>query len=327
MTRLLTRGDVASLLSLAELIDAVEDVLRRHGAGAVAAPQSLGTVVDLGGFHVKTAVTESYVAKVNANFPGNPSRHGLPTIQGVVAVFDASRGVLRALMDSGEITTLRTAAATAVAARHLARADATVATIVGCGVQGRAHLAALLAVRPVRRVFAVDRDEEVAAAFAAEASRAFGVDVVSGCALDDAVRRSDVVVTCTPSRRPLLEARHLRDGMFIAGVGADHPEKNELSPNLLASSRVVPDLLDQAAKMGDLHHALDAGAMTPEAVHGELPDVLCGRVPARLRDDETFVFDSTGTALQDAVAATLALSRAEERGVGLDVDLAGPSGH
>lgn len=326
MTRVLTREDVASLLSLRELIDAVEDVLRRHGEGAIAAPQSLGTAVEHGGFHVKTAVTDVYVAKVNANFPGNPSRHGLPTIQGVVAVFDASRGALRALMDSGEITTLRTAAATAVAARHLARADASVAAIVGCGVQGRAHLAALLAVRPIRRVFAVDRDGEVAAAFAAGASRAFHVDVVSGFALDDAVRRSDVVVTCTPSRRPLLEARHFRRGMFIAGVGADHPEKNELSPDLLASSRVVPDLLDQAAKMGDLHHALDAGAVTLEDVHGELPDVLCGRVPARLREDETFVFDSTGTALQDAVAATLALSRAEERGVGLDVDLTGPGG-
>jgi ornithine cyclodeaminase len=129
-------------------------------------------------------------------------------------------------------------------------------------------------------------------------------------------------VTCTPSRRPLLEGRHARPGLLIAGVGADNPEKNELAPSLLARARVVPDILEQAAAMGDLHHAITAGVMTREDVHGELSDVICGRVPGRRSADEVFVFDSTGSALQDVVVASLALRRAAERGDGTEIDFA-----
>ena len=299
MTLLLTHDDIVRLLTIDDCLTAVEDAFRGFGEGRIAPPQSLGLHADDGTFHIKAAMTDVVAVKINANFPRNAERHGLPTIQGVIVVMDRERGTPLAIMDSAWITTLRTAAATAVAAKYLAREDTTTMTIIGCGVQGRAHVEALRRVRNIETLYACDRDPE--------AARSTGGIVAE---IDEAVAQSDIVVTCTTSRAPILHARHLRPGLFIAGVGADNPEKHELAPELLAGAKVVPDLLDQAAKMGDLHHALAAGALARGDVHGELADVLCGKVAGRRSDDEVFVFDSTGTALQDVVVAAVVYRRA-----------------
>jgi len=180
-TLVLTRRDVSRLLPMADCVEAVERAFRRHAAGASIPPGVLGTQVDGGGFHVKTAGLHGergapgersvFAAKVNANFPENPARRGLPTIQGVIALFDAETGGPLAVLDAIEITSLRTAAATAVAARHLARADAGVVTVCGCGEQGRAQLRALAAVRAVRAAMAFDVDAGRAARYADEMAR------------------------------------------------------------------------------------------------------------------------------------------------------------
>jgi alanine dehydrogenase len=319
MTRILTQADVAALLSIDDCIAAVETVFRDYGEGRIAPPQSLGVHAAGGTFHVKAAVADVFAAKINANFPGNRQQHGLPTIQGVIIVMDIERGTPLGILDSTLITTLRTAAATAVAATYLARTDSRTITIIGCGIQGAAHLEALLRVRPLARAFAYDADSNISLRFAHEMRQRLGVDVAQTRSIADAVAESDIVVTCTPSRSPILDASHRHPGLFIAGVGADNPEKHELAPELLAQSLVVPDILDQAATMGDLHHAIAAGILTRDDIHGELADVICGRAPGRTTDDEVFVFDSTGTALQDVVAASVALSRAVERGVGVEV--------
>ena len=171
-TRLLTRRDVRDLLDMDACIAAVDYAFRAHADGATLSPGVLGTHVPDGGFHVKTAGLRDargrtyFAMKINGNFPGNPARHGLPTIQGVISLHDASDGSLLALLDSMEITTLRTAAATAVAARHLARADARVVTVIGCGVQGRSQLLALTRVRSIERAFACDTEPGAAARYA-----------------------------------------------------------------------------------------------------------------------------------------------------------------
>ncbi|GLC23810.1 ornithine cyclodeaminase family protein [Roseisolibacter agri] len=324
-TRLLTRRDVTRLLSATDCVAAVERAFRLHAEGRSIAPGVLGTHVAGGGFHVKTAGLRGahsvFVAKVNANFPENPARRGLPTIQGVIALFDAESGRLLALLDSMEITSLRTAAATAVAARHLAREDAGVATICGCGEQGRAHLRALAAVRTLRTVLAFDADAARAARFADEMTRETGIAVAAVDDLAAATRRSDVVVTCTPARRWILGRGDVRPGAFVAAVGADNPEKQELEPALLAASTVVVDVLEQCATIGDLHHALDAGVMTRAQVHAELADVVSGAKAARRAEDEVIVFDSTGTALEDVAVAWLAYERAVADGVGMAIGL------
>jgi len=319
-TLLLTGADVRSLLSLKECIDAVEVAMGSHGLGLAPAPRVLGYHVTHGGFHVKAgALAEErsrFAAKVNANFPENPRRFGLPTIQGVVLLFDALNGSVLAIMDSMEITRLRTAAASAVAAKHLARADARTVTICGCGVQGRAHVEAMMLVRGLERVRLYDVDAGRAERLCGELASSFRVSLEVVRDLAAAARTSDIVVTCTPARAPLLAAGDVSPGAFIAAVGADHPEKQEIAPALLASASIVTDVTDQAATMGDLHHAIACGALTRGAVHAELGEVLAGRRPGRRTEDEIIVFDSTGMALQDVAAAALVYEGALQGGRG-----------
>jgi len=309
-TLLLSRSEVERLLTPDLCIAAVEEAFGLLARGEVPPPGILGMHAGEGSFHVKagflTLDRPYFAAKLNANFPGNGARHGLPTIQGAVLLSDASNGTPLAIMDSMSITALRTAAASAVAARHLAKKDCGTVLIVGCGGQAPAQLQAILRVRKPRRVLAFDQDPRKAATFAASVVK----NVTVASELAGAVAQSDLIVTCTTSKRYLITREMVRPGTFIAAVGADNPEKQELTPALLSRTKIVADLLEQAAAMGDLHHALEAGAVRREDVHGELADVICGRVPGRTSDDETFVFDSTGTALQDMAVASIAVRRA-----------------
>lgn len=323
---LIRRGEVASLLDLRECIAAVEEAFRLHAEGRSLAPGVLETLTADGGFHIKSAGLALggrayFAAKVNGNFPGNAAKFGLPTIQGVVLLFDAERGRPLAALDSIEITALRTAAATAVAARHLARLDSRVATVAGCGTQGRAQLRALAEVLPLERVFVFDSDEARADAFAGEMSHALAASVEPVRDLSAAARASDVCVTCTPSRRPILMRGQLRPGAFVAAVGADNPTKQEIDPALMRSSKIVVDVLEQCASIGDLRHALEAGVVTRADVHAELGEIVAGRKAGRTNDEEIIVFDSTGTALQDVAAAAIVYERALRTGAGLRLNL------
>jgi ornithine cyclodeaminase/alanine dehydrogenase-like protein (mu-crystallin family) len=312
-----------------DCIEAVERGFLRHARGEVIPSGVLGTHVADGGFHVKTAGLPDaldgrpvFAAKVNANFPRNPDRYGLPTIQGVVMLFDATDGRLLALLDSIEITRLRTAAATAVAAKHLAP-DAPTVTICGCGQQSRSQLRALACVCRVKRAMALDPNPDRALRFAEDMAAELRFDVSVVQDPRDAARETGVWVTCTPAERWFLGREHVAPGGFVAAVGADGPRKQEIEPELLASSAVVVDVLDQCATFGDLHHAIASGLMGREDVRAELADVVSGRKPGRLSRDEIVVFDSTGTALEDVAVAALVYERALSNGVGLTVPLGG----
>lgn len=325
-TLLLTQRDVARVLDVERCIDAVERAFLLHAHGRSMKPAVVGTHVEGGGFHVKAAGLDGdrafYAAKVNANFPENPRARGLPTIQGVVLLFDASSGTPLAIMDSIEITRLRTAAASAVAAKHLARPDARTMTIIGCGAQAPSHLRALLAVRRIERVMAFDTVLDRAESFARamRSSTDAHIDVVTDHRA--AARASDIVLTCTPARAPILFADDLAPGVFVAAVGADNEDKQELDAGALAASVVVADLVEQCAMIGDLHHALDAGVMTIADVRADLAGVVSGMQPGRISPEERVIFDSTGTALQDVAAAALAYERACALGVGTPIILA-----
>ena len=324
-TLVLTRRDVQAFLGIDECIAAVEAAFRLHAAGRSLPPGVLGVRAREGGFHVKAAGLELsrpyFAAKTNGNFPSNPRRHGLPAIQGVIVLCDAENGCPLAVMDSMEVTARRTAAATAVAAKRLARPDASTVAVCGCGSQGREQLRALARVLPLRRAYAFDLDEATARAYAGDLSRELGFEVIATRDHVAAVRGSDVCVTCTPSREPFLLREHVRPGTFVAAVGADSPEKQELDPRLMAEAVVVVDALEQCAAIGDLHHALEAGALTREQVHAELADVITGRKPGRRDEEEITVFDSTGTAIEDVAAAAVVYEGAVAAGAGLAVAL------
>ena len=279
-----------------DAIAAVEEAFRQYDAGQLHAG-ILSTHVDGGAFHIKTSTYGRYfAAKLNANFPGNAP---LPTIQGVLVLFDAVNGVPLAVMDSIEVTRQRTAAASAVAAKHLARRDARTLTIYGCGGQAEAHLEALRRVLPIDRVHVVDLDSARAEAFAARYGAAVGAP------------EADVIVTCTTSRSPFL--RDIAPGTFVAAVGADNPQKSEIDPEAMRRAVVVADVLEQSATIGDLRAAIAAGTMTRSDVRGELGAVLTGRVDGRRDDREVIIFDSTGAGFQDAAVAVMAYERAVEQ--------------
>ena len=322
-TLVLTRSEVRRLLPLSDCVDAVDAAFRRQGQGLDPSPRVLGIHARDGGFHAKAAVVDEYFAmKLNGNFPLNPGRSGLPTIQGVVVLARVSNGQVLAVMDSIEITILRTAAATALAARALARADARVATVCGCGTQGAIHLEALVKICGIKQAFLHDVTDGAAERLARDSRAALGIPVEATRDLAGAIGHSDIVVTCTPARRPLVHAADVRPGTFIAAVGADSEDKQELDPTILARATVVVDNLDQCASIGELHHALDAGVLTRDTVHGDLAQIASGQRPGRTSASEITVFDSTGTALQDVAAAALVYERARAAGLGHALDLA-----
>lgn len=325
-TLVLKRSDVAALLGIEECITAVEQAFRLHSEGKTLTPRVLGICAPNGGFHIKAGLLDLnrsyFAAKTNANFPDNAKRFGLPLIQGVIVVCDAENGYPLAVMDSIEITIIRTGAATAVAAKYLARLESSVVTICGCGNQGRISLQALTKVLPLKRVYAFDKDPTLAGRFAKELSEELGIDIRATIDLGRAARRSDVCVTCTPSKEFFLKPEYIKPGTFVAAVGADNEEKWELDPRLMQASKVVVDLLDQSATIGDLHHALEAGLMMRSDVHAELGEVIAGKKPGRTSADEIIVFDSTGTALQDVASAAIVYERAVASGRGTRVNFA-----
>lgn len=326
-TLILGRGEVASLLSLAECIEAVEEAFRLNEEGRGLPPGVLETLTEGGGFHIKAAGLKLadrtyFAAKVNANFPQNMRRSGLPTIQGVIALYDGDNGYPLALMDSIEITALRTGAATAVAAKYLARPDSKVAIVCGCGVQGRVQLKSLAQVLRLEKVYAYDQDEDQSGRFASEMFEELRVEVIPVKDFPGAVGDSDVCVTCTPSRRPFLRREHVRAGTFVAAVGADNPTKQELDPGLMVSNKIVVDVLEQCAAIGDLRHALEAGVIRKSDVYAELGGIVSGRTAGRTSDEEIIIFDSTGTALQDVAAALIVYEKALRAGIGFKLDLA-----
>lgn len=324
-TLVFDESDVDALLDDDSCIEAVETAFRLHAEGRSLPPASLGVPARQGGFHVKAAGLEIdgrlyFAAKSNGNFPGNPDRCGLPTIQGVIVLCDAGNGLALAVMGSGTVTSRRTAAATAVAARYLARRDANEATLIGCGEQGFAQLRALVRVLPLARVHLVDVSQERAAALGRRCAADLGLDARVASDAASALRTSQVCVTCTTSTQPVVWRDQVRPGTFVAAVGADNPDKQELDPALMAAGRVVVDLLESCAAGGDLHHAIDAGVIRRADVHAELSDVVSRRKPGRTSDDEITIFDSTGTALQDVAAAVVVYRRglAARRGHGIE---------
>jgi ornithine cyclodeaminase/alanine dehydrogenase len=323
-TLLLNRNDVAQLLGIDECIGAVERAFKMYGEGTVLPPGILGVHVKDGGFHIKAGVLDHaksyFVAKVNANFPQNKRRFGLPTIQGIVILSNAENGYPLAVMDSIEITIQRTGASTAVAAKYLARSDSKVVTICGCGNQGRIQLRSLLRVRALKRAFVYDTDEHQARLLADEFPDELSVEPITKENLAASLRKSDICVTCTPSKQFFVNHDDVTPGTFIAGVGADSEEKQELDPALFTSNKIVVDVLEQCATIGDLHHALTQGLVKKSDVHAELGDIVAGKKPGRASNEEIIIFDSTGMALQDAAAAILVYEKAASAGIGSRLD-------
>lgn len=292
----------------AHALVAVERAFRALAEGRVIQPAPLGMDLERvrGEVHVKGAYLEGeavFAIKVASGFYENPGR-GLPTGSGVVLVFSAETGFpLAILADNGYLTELRTAGAGALAARLLAPKRSLAVGMVGAGSQARYQLKAMARVRDLTQVRVWSPDWNELPRYRDEMEPAVGVPVHPASSVEEAVTAADLVVTVTPSRHPLVRPEWLRADATVVAVGADGPEKQELAVEVLGrAGKVVVDSLPQCLRLGETHHAALAGVIAPEEVHGELGDVLVGKVPGR-EGGELIVCDLTGVGAQDAAMA------------------------
>jgi ornithine cyclodeaminase/alanine dehydrogenase-like protein (mu-crystallin family) len=321
--RILRRDDVAAALDMGACIDAMEGAFTAYSAGRAELPAVIQLdVPERGGeIHVKAGYLHGgsvYAVKIVSGFPGNSVR-GLPANDGMVLVFDAETGAPAALLlDGGLITDVRTGAAGGVAARHLAPTRPGAVAMIGSGGQARFQIDALSRVRSFERVRVWGRDPGHARAaaedIAALPSLPRDCDVSAVASVREAVEDAGVVVTATASREPLLRAEWLAPGAHVTALGSDQADKQELDPGVLsAADLVVVDSVAQCLRIGELHHAVEAGAVDPETVV-ELGSITGGAAPGRSRDDQRTVCDLTGVGAQDVAAAALVLETADDAG-------------
>lgn len=265
----------------------------------------------------KTAFIDGFdvfAFKISTGFFDNPKR-GLPSLGGMVAAISADDGSVRAVfLDNGYLTDLRTAAAGAVAARHLAPADVTTAGVIGTGLQARMQMQALHLVRPFGQALVWGRDPAKAARCAADLARDLGIEAKPCDDPADLVRRSQAVVTTTPATMPLLDAAWLHPGLHITAMGSDTPEKNELAPDCLARADLyVADSAAQVELRGELRAAMASGSWTRGAPP-ELGAIITGAATGRRGADDITIADLTGTGAQDTAIVAHALAVLSEAG-------------
>ena len=321
---ILTEAELRRAVGLdLEVVDAIAEAFSALAAGQVVMPPILHMALPAanGEVDVKTAYVPglpSFAIKVSPGFFDNP-KQGLPSLSGMMMLLSATTGRLEALhLDNGYLTDLRTAAAGAVAARHLARADARVAGVLGAGSQAQVQIEALKLLRPIERVLLWGRDPAKAEAAADRMAERLGLDVLPVASAERLVLEADVVVTATPARTPLVVADWLHPGLHITAIGSDAADKNELHPDVLRrADLLVCDSRAQCARLGELHHALAGSA---ELAVTELGEVTSSRRPGRRSDDQITVCDLTGTGVQDTAIALLAYRKAIAAGLGTRID-------
>jgi ectoine utilization protein EutC len=322
----LREAEIRRILDAASCVRAVEDAFTAYATGAAQLPGVINLDVpeSHGEVHVKAGHLGGgahYAVKIASGFPGNADL-GIPANDGMILLFDARSGAPAALLlDNGFITDLRTGAAGAVAARHLSRPDSGVVGVIGCGAQARYQIEALALVRPLREVRVYGRRPERVAACVAEMAGRGGVP--SGCrflaaaSVRAAAEGADIVITVTSSRAPLLRAAWLASGAHVTAVGSDGPDKQELDPDVLSrADLVVADSRAQCLRLGEIHHAVAAGAITEGAIAAELGEITAGVKPGRRSPTAITVCDLTGVGVQDVAAASLVLQRARAAKVG-----------
>ncbi len=324
---ILTERELRAVAQLdSDSIATVRDVFSALAGGKVVMPPilRLDIAAHNGEVDVKTAYVpgfDSFAIKISPGFFDNP-KLGLPSTNGLMVLFSAETGLVRAvLLDNGYLTDLRTAAAGAVAADCLAPPTVETAGVIGAGAQAALQMRAASLVRDYRRLLVWARDADKAAAFAAEQSAALGLPVEVVRDRETLVRESQLVVTTTPARQPLIEADWLHPGLHITAMGSDAEHKNELAPGVLARADLfVCDRRSQSANLGEWHHAIEAQVLSADAVPVELGEITSGRHPGRPDPAAVTVCDLTGTGAQDTAIARFAFGRATAKGMGSSID-------
>lgn len=322
----LSNDDVANLLPMDTAIGCVGEAMIGVSSGRTEMP--LRSIMPVGGpnyFGMMPGGLSDpacYGIKLVSLFPGNPD-HGYSSHQGAMVLFEAKHGSVVSIMNAGLLTAIRTAAASAVATRELARADASLLTIVGNGEQAEHHLEAMVAVRPVRQVRVVGRHAPKIAAFVDTAQKRFpDLDISGGTDVAGAVKDADIVCTVTASADPVLFGEMVSPGTHLNIVGASIPSKREIDSALVLRSRVYADSRASTfAQAGEVVDAIKEGLIDETHVCGEIGEVLSGSVAGRGSDDEITLYRSLGVIAQDLACAGHVTELARERGMGTNANL------
>jgi alanine dehydrogenase len=324
--RLIPRSEVEGLLNISEAIEAVEEAFRVKGQGKTQMPpKSYIFFRKFGGdFRVMPAYLEGLgaagVKVVNAH-PENPEKHDLPSVMAIILLLSPETGAPLAVMDGTLITNMRTGAAAAVAAKYLARKDSKIVGIVGSGAQARTQLVTLNEVIGITEVRVEDVVPGKAKQYAEELGERLGLNIQAVDTTEEAVMGVDVVITVTPRRSPLVMDDWISEGAHINAIGADAPGKQELDPQILKRAKIIVDDWEQASHSGEVNVPLSDSILTRDDIYADIGEVVAGKKPGRVSDDEVTVFDSTGLAVQDIAVAWRVYQKAMKEGAGSEIDL------
>jgi ornithine cyclodeaminase len=326
MPVLLSEQDVRIVLSMRDLIDAMEIALARFSSGDVVQP--LRTVLEVGLQRAFVGVMPAFIAdpaalgtKVVSVF-GSNTAVGLPTHLATIVLLDPMTGELLAIMDGRFITEARTAAVSAVSAKHLARSDASRLAIIGSGVQARSHLEAMAIVRDLADVRVWSRSDDNRTMFAREMRSRVDAPITIAASAEAAVDGADLIVLATSSRDPVVHNDWIEDGAHVCAVGACRPDQREMDTELVRRSRVFVDSRAGAlAEAGDIVIPLKAGAFDETQLAGELGEIVTRKISGRTSPADVTIFKSLGMAVEDVAAAHLAYVKAAERGLGRGIVL------
>lgn len=328
MVLLLSKNDLESILTMDDVMEAVEEGFRQFSLGNVKMP--LRTVLNIEKNGGQVLYMPAYVGgigalavKVVSVYPNNPTLHKLPTIQGTVLLNDPETGALLSIMDGGFITAMRTGAVSGLATKYLARKNAKVAGIFGCGVQAKTQLIANKEARKLETVKAYDISPEACKTFCEEMSKKLGIEVIPADSPRDVVANSDIIITATVSKQPVFKGEWLESGSHINGIGSHHgPGWRELDETTIKKAKLVVDSREACLKeAGDIIDAIQMGVISQEHIYAELGEIILGKKRARVNDEEITLFKSVGLALQDAATAMKAYEKAKTMDIGKTVTI------
>jgi ornithine cyclodeaminase len=324
----LNKAEVASLLDLDELVEAVARAMADLSAGNASMPNRIAALVPehdafLAAMPAYLPSSRALTTKLVSLFPQNRDR---PTHQAVVVCFDPDTGTPVALMDAESITAARTAAGSALSAKLLAREDTRVLAILGTGVQARAHARAVVRVRPVERVLIAGRDAEKTRVLASDLAQELALPVEAVATFEVAVRGADLVCAATHTTEPVVRRAWVSPGTHITSVGFNAAGRGEIDPETVQASIVVVEhrpsaLAPPPSGAVDLLLPIAAGLFDAGHIRAELGELVAGTATGRTTPEEITLYKSVGVAVQDAAAASMVLAGARTRGVGTDVTI------
>jgi len=313
MPHIIKKEQIARVLAMADVIKIMEETFRLHGLRKIQQPPKTYLMFEKGDLRSMPAYIGSPrmniagIKCVNVH-PGN-SRRKLPTVMATILLIDPETGYNIAVMDGTLITELRTGAAGALAAKYLSRKDSRVVGFVGAGRQAQTQLDGLIVVRPIKLIKIYDIAREKVVNYCQWVKKRYNIATQIADTVSEAVRDSDIVVTTTPSRHPIVRAKDISPGTHINAIGADAPGKQELESTLTKKAIIVIDEWEQASHSGEINVPLAQGIITKRNIYGELGEVVAGLKKGRTNNRQITIFDSTGLAFQDISTAYVAYQR------------------